>query len=255
MPRPPKPESLDNPLRRLRELLGTAGKPMPQHKLSETLGVPVETLKSIENNRFRGGIPGEALMERISIEFGAVWTEKDKEWQLFPKTPFTQRQYKLWQTASFDRVTEIDALCGALIYLLQQVPDRRFASASDAVFRKLSELANQYGVSTAAREFLRSDLMAVPVWRDGKETRKAEDVVGFERQRDYLRPCQIPDRERLDYRFKAAELPAASSPTNQGPFLLSPAEASARPVKRSSRPRSKRVSVDGAPRTSRLPLR
>lgn len=245
MPRPPKPENLNNPLRKLRELLGTKGKPMPQHKLSESLGVPVETLKSIENGRFRGGIPDEALMERISTEFGAVWTEKDKEWQLFPKTPYTQQQYKLWKTVSFDRVTEIDALCGTLIYLLQQVPDRRFASASDAIFRRLSELAKQYGVSTYADEFLRSDVIAVPVWRDGKETRKPEDIVAFERQRDHMPFRQLPDHERLDYRFKVAELTSTATPAPQP----------VKPIKRSSRPRSTRGAVDGSPKTSRLPPR
>ena len=144
-------------------------------------------------------------------------------------------------------MTEIDALCGALIYLLQQVPDGRFASASDAVLRKLSELAGQYGVSTAASEFLRSDVVAVTLWRDGESTKKPEDVIGFERRRDYIPSCGIarlyglPDRERLDYRFKLAELLPCKTPNSPTPQLLKP----------SSLPRSKQTAKAGLPKTSR----
>jgi transcriptional regulator with XRE-family HTH domain len=241
MPRLPKEENRDSCLRMLRIRLGTPKQPMPQSKLARTLGVSIETIKSLESKRLHKGIPSDAMMEQISREFGAVWSEEDKEWQMLSKTPYTQQQFKLWQTTGFDKVTEIDALCGTLIYLLQHVLNRRFISASDAVLRKLSELADQYGVPTNTREFLRSDVMTVPVWRDGKETRKAEDIVCFERRRDYVPQWQIPNRERLDYRFKLDELPPIKAPFSQSPQLIKP----------SSRPRSKRsAQVDKATRIS-----
>jgi transcriptional regulator with XRE-family HTH domain len=246
MPRPSKPENRNNPLRKLREHLGTNGQPMSQLKLSKLLGVSKETVFSIENGRLNNGNPTPRVLNLINERLGAVWSEEDKEWQLFPGTPLTQQNYKLWSNTKFDRVTEIDALCGALIYLLQHVPDERFAAASDAVFRKLSELAKQYGVSTTAREFLRSDLVAVALWRGGEQTKKSEDVVGFERQRDHIPSCGIsalyglPDRERLDYRFKLAELPLSKTPASPSPHIIKP----------SSGQRSKRAAADGSPKTS-----
>ena len=241
MPKSPKEQNLNSCIRKLRICLGTFEQPMAQAKLAQALGVSTETIKSLESRRLRKGVPSEVMMERISAEFGAVWVEEDKNWQMLPKTPYTQRQYKLWRTAKFDRVTEIDALCGGLIYLLQRVSDRQFPAASEAVFRRLSELVNQYGLSTTAREFIRTYRVAAHIWRNGKVTHQPEDLIGFEWQRDTSPSCRLPeDRERLDYRFKVAELTVAATPP------LRPAKS----VKRSSQQRSTRVSADGATKTS-----
>jgi hypothetical protein len=228
MPRSPKKEHLDNPLRKLREALGTQGKPMPQWKLAAALKLPLETLKSIELGRFREGIPSPQTMEFILSEFGAHWVEKRKEWDfILPGIPYTLANYERWKKASFDRETEIDTLCAGLISLLQRATDSQFASASDAVYRALHEIAKKSGVSVMDPDFLRMDLAIVNIWPSEKHTRTPADIIGFRRERD----CHEPKPKEALFDFRDKLKPAA-------------------PVTPSSRQRSARSGMGGAPRTS-----
>jgi transcriptional regulator with XRE-family HTH domain len=234
----PQAQNRNNPLRQLRECLSSSEKRMSQKRLSEILEISTETLKSIENGRFRGGIPSEKTMERILTEFGAVWSAENQQWEFLKQVPFTRASYELWKTAKFDRVTEIDVLCGGLISLLSRVSDGRFASASDAVYRALHGIAEQHRVSWEDRDSMRMDLAIVNVWRDGKNTRNPSDIVEFKRERDYSESFRDPKRERLDFRAKLADIDAASS------------AGSTESVKPASRPRSRRAAAGESPKTS-----
>jgi hypothetical protein len=245
MPKLPKEENRDSCVRKLRICLGTPEQPMPQLKLAQALKVSVETIKSLENKRLRKGIPGETMMENILTEFGAVWVAEDTAWMFVTKVPATRKRSELWRSATFDRVTEIDVLCGGLISLLGQVSDRQFPSASDAVYRALHEIAKatkvgrdpgvgwEPGISWRDRDFMRMDLAIVNVWRKGKPTNNPSDIIGFRRERDHYESFRDLTRSRLNFRSKL-------------PLIKPPSE----PIKPSSGQRSKRAAADGSPKTS-----
>jgi hypothetical protein len=246
MPRPPKPESLDNPLRKLRELLGTEGKPMSQQQMAGILKLPLETYKSIEIGRFRSGVPYQKTFDLILERFGAVWDEKEKRWDsCYPGLPFTLQNYELRKHARFDRINETDTLANGLISLLLKASDKEFASLSDAIYRELYRLARAYRISSELvpnlpyvdKEFSRMDLALVNIWRDGKNTKNPADIVGLTRERGFH--TSRGDRELLDFRYR-------NSPAKEA----QPRKEKLSRSKPSSRRRSKRVSVDGAPKTS-----
>jgi len=242
MPKAPKEQNLDSCLRKLRNCLGTPERPMAQTKLARALGVSVETIKSLESKRLRKGIPSEAMLECILREFGATWVVEDQAWMFMRNVPFTRKSYELWKSATFDRVTEIDALCGGLISLLGQVPDRRFPSASDAVYRALHEIAKEHavgwepGIGWGDLDFMRMDMAIFNVWRNGKITKNPADIIGFRRERHWNESFRDPKRERLDFRSKLPLIKAVPAG-----------------VKPSSRRRSKRPVEAESPKTSLPP--
>jgi len=228
MPRQPKEQNRDSCIRKLRICLGTHEQPMPQSTLAQALDVSVETIKSLESKRLRKGIPGEAMMEHIQTEFGAVWVAEDEAWMFVTKAgPLSGQNSELWRNAAFDRVTEIDALCAGLISLLGQVSDRKFPAASDAVYNALHEIAKKSGVGWKPgigwgdRDFMNMDLAIVNVWRNGKLTGNPTDVVGFRRERNYrsereVKSFQDLTRKPLDFRSRVPLLKAASvKPSSQ----------------------------------------
>jgi transcriptional regulator with XRE-family HTH domain len=232
MPRPTRPENRENPLRKLREDLE-----MSQLELSKTLGVSKETIFSIENGRLNNGIPTPRVLDLIRDHIGVNWSAEQGRWEAYPGIPFTPKTYELRKRAEFNRIHEADALANGLISLLLKVSDEEFASLSDAIYRELYRLAHVYGISIeyipgipfVDEEFRRMDMAIVNIWRDGKNTKNPEDVVGLRRERGFL--SARDGRELLDFRYRNTQAkPVRSKP--------------------SSRPRLSQIEEDGAPKTS-----
>jgi hypothetical protein len=226
MPRPPKAQSLNNSLRKLREHLGTGDKPMTQRRMAEILKLPLETYKSIESGRFRDGIPSPKTFDIILERFGAVWSPERQQWESsYPGLPFTRKNYELWKNAQFDRVKEADALCNGLISLLLKVSDKQFASLSDAVYRELYRLARVYGVSHELvpnvpyvdEEFTGMDLIVSNISRSGN----LRDIIQLRRERGRL---FRNGRELLDFRYRTESLknPPFESPIKPLPIPVLP---------------------------------
>jgi hypothetical protein len=113
-----------NPLRNLRELLGTGGKRLSTYKLSELVGIPSPTLRSIEIGR---NAFSEGIQQRLRWR-GLNWDQTTKRWVFTynPELPLT-----IDLITSFNRLSrgsdlfqDLDAraLCIKLITLLHTVP-------------------------------------------------------------------------------------------------------------------------------------
>src|SRR5271165_6435207 len=110
MPRPPKKENEENPLKKLREALGKHGIPMPQHTLARRLDLSPETVKAIEAGRRRQGDLGDDLIQRIYVRLGAIWSAGDQKWSTAePGVPLSIEYCDRRQAAEFDRDTETHA--------------------------------------------------------------------------------------------------------------------------------------------------
>jgi transcriptional regulator with XRE-family HTH domain len=145
MPRPPKKENEDNPLRKLRTALGRAGVPMPQHQLAELLGLSPETVKSIEAGRRRNLGLDDRLLDTIYVLFGANWSPKDRKWfSIGSDEPFTREHYQRWREASFDRDVETHALMLRLMLILDYAPERKFSQIANTVETKLQEVLKEF---------------------------------------------------------------------------------------------------------------
>jgi hypothetical protein len=71
---------LDNPLRKLRLILGTDSHPMHQEVFAARIGVPVTTLRSIEGGR--RPMTTENCLSAIAISLLAFWNVTHAEWRV-----------------------------------------------------------------------------------------------------------------------------------------------------------------------------
>lgn len=146
MARPPKEENKDNPLRKLREVLGGDDTPVPQQQLAEFLGVSPETIKAIEGGkRQRGGL-NEEILGRAYINLGAYWSETDQAWfSAGNGESFSREHGERWRKAGFDRDIETHALVLRLLLLLDYAPSRKFKRVADTVELKIREILKEFG--------------------------------------------------------------------------------------------------------------
>jgi hypothetical protein len=78
MARQPKTENAHNPLRQLRELIYTRGTgTATQSELSREIGVPLDTIKSIESGRRP---LSRQIQKTVRVMFGVIWDQKKKQW-------------------------------------------------------------------------------------------------------------------------------------------------------------------------------
>ena len=142
MPRPPKKGNEDNPLRRLRDALGTDQAPIPQHELAELLNLSPETVKSIEAGRRS---LTEKLLEWIYVNLGAYWSERQRTWtSIGSREPFTREASDRWRQAGLDRDLESHSLMLRLMLLLEYAPEEKFKQIADTVEAKLQEVLLEF---------------------------------------------------------------------------------------------------------------
>jgi transcriptional regulator with XRE-family HTH domain len=80
MPRLPKKENSNKPLRRLRRQLG-----LTQPELSDLTGIPIDTIRSLENGRIESMTPD--LLRKIKVKTGGSWDRKTRHWVIGIKEP------------------------------------------------------------------------------------------------------------------------------------------------------------------------
>jgi hypothetical protein len=124
-----------NALRLLRGLLVEKGeKPLTQRKLSEHIGIPLDTIRSIESGRLRDGKPSDAVLDKISRQTGAFWNKEKERWESLlpdlvtpPAEPFSFAVYKQYRSQFIRRPANGPDLIGSLnvkmIELFGTVPD------------------------------------------------------------------------------------------------------------------------------------
>jgi hypothetical protein len=93
MPRPTRPDRLENPIRLLRFVLTEPGKvTLSQTLLSPITDVPLDTLKAVESGRIEK--LSDRILHRIRIQIGAAWNKEDKRWRFWtPDGPLYTREH------------------------------------------------------------------------------------------------------------------------------------------------------------------
>jgi transcriptional regulator with XRE-family HTH domain len=197
MPKSPRPENRNHPLRKLREILGTNNQPMSQPLLGKKLGVSAETIRAIENGHRSGGVPSQKLLDRISRRLGAFWFAPKKTWvcSLPGGLPYTHDTYRLWKKMNIDRIEEADALANGVISLLLGVSDEQFIILSDQLFRLFHELAHEFKI-LPDEEFEGMNMQICNLPQTSKEE------LQFKRQRARWDPTG--KRPLLDFHYRAS---------------------------------------------------
>jgi hypothetical protein len=147
-PNPAKKVSGSNPLRVLREQLGSRGKRLSTYKLSELIGVPGPTLRSIEagKNAFTEGI-----RQRLRWR-GASWDEKTKRWTFtynasLPLTTDLLLSFRrLGRGSPFFQQLDARAICIQVITLLDAVPAADYLASVLRLRDFLQQLRSEYKV-------------------------------------------------------------------------------------------------------------
>jgi DNA-binding XRE family transcriptional regulator len=198
MARHPKPENANNPLRRLRQALAKDGVAMGQDELSKRIGVPVDTIKSVEAGRLSKGMPSRAIQKAIFVHLGVRWHPEEKEWSfLFSQEDPSREDVERYRAAEPDRDTEIHALCLRLICLLQKVPKKNFGVIADTIDDFLVNKAEEQKVDTSS---VGAGLELHPVWRNEKESPFMSDIIGYRRKREQWVKKGSAKRKLFDFR-------------------------------------------------------
>lgn len=134
MPRPPNPKYANNPLRLLRGLLSPNGElhPVTQIRLSEMIGIPLPTIRSVES----GQRPFSPMVRaRVASGTGALWDERRGVWTYCQgeeeeNPTFDQKSYKEWsrnvKRTCKDREQTIRVMSSRLDKLFSETfPNRR----------------------------------------------------------------------------------------------------------------------------------
>jgi transcriptional regulator with XRE-family HTH domain len=91
MPRPTKPERMNNAIRQLRCILANPlnNKPLTQDELAKITDVPLDSLRGIECGR---QALSARMLNRIRCETGAAWNEQDHRWRFWKSDGATYRR-------------------------------------------------------------------------------------------------------------------------------------------------------------------
>jgi hypothetical protein len=95
MPRPTRPELLNNPIRQLRRILAPplGKKYLSQRELSAIVDIPLDSLRSVESNRLDFS---PLMRNRIKCETGGVFDDRDECWRFWkPDGPKYCREHYL----------------------------------------------------------------------------------------------------------------------------------------------------------------
>lgn len=133
MPRPTRPELLNNPIRQLRRLLAPplGKKYLSQRELSVIVDVPLDSLRSVESGRMDFS---PLMRNRIMCETGGVFDDRDECWRFWkPDGPKYCREhylrYRELITKDVEKALPFDAFLAALrIKLLMETlrPEKQF---------------------------------------------------------------------------------------------------------------------------------
>jgi DNA-binding XRE family transcriptional regulator len=145
----PQLERRDNPLRKLRMILGNGPKPMRQDDFAQLIDIPVATIRAIEAGR-RELTWGNCL-GRIAYLLAATFNERDRQWHYMrTKQPYTFSLYEAFtDQRSKDPVLKakcLHALVQRTFDLFKAVPPSRWFAFFVCVMAKLKEAAIEFKI-------------------------------------------------------------------------------------------------------------
>jgi hypothetical protein len=149
----PRTERLDNPLLKLRTILGNGEKPMHQDEFAHLVSIPVATVRAIESGARQ--MTWENSLERIGYLIGATFDERDGEWHyLRTKHLYTFALYRAFTEGERkDPVLKakcLHALVQRALDLFKAVPPNRWLAFFGCVMGKLREAAEEFGIKGRA---------------------------------------------------------------------------------------------------------
>jgi hypothetical protein len=129
MSRPTRPEYLENPIRKLREILAMPGvKHLSQIELSAIVDIPRDSLNSCECGRMTFSV---GMQNRILCETGAAWNANDKRWRFWKSDgPLYTREhfikYRELLGSRMEKAMPLDSFLAALRIklLLEALPPK-----------------------------------------------------------------------------------------------------------------------------------
>jgi hypothetical protein len=170
----PRPERADNPLLKLRTILGNGEKPMHQVEFAQLVNLPVATLRSLEAGRRQ--LTWDNCLERIGYLLGATFDERDGQWHyLRTKHLYT---FSLYQAFTDGRTNDpvlkaksLHALIQRVLELFKAAPPNRWLAFFGCVMGKLKEAADEFEIKGRAKILSQTE----PQW--GLSTR-VQDLDG-----------------------------------------------------------------------------
>jgi DNA-binding XRE family transcriptional regulator len=146
----PQLERRDNPLRKLRIILGNGPKPMHQDDFAHLIDIPVATIRAIEAGRRE--LTWENCLGRIAYLLGATFDERDRQWHYMRARDhlYTFSLYKAFtDKRSKDPVLKakcLHALVQRTLELFKAVPPGRWFAFFGCVMAKLKEAAIEFKI-------------------------------------------------------------------------------------------------------------
>jgi hypothetical protein len=140
----------NNPLRKLRLILGKKDRPLHQEEFADWIGVSVATIRSVEGGR--RPMTGDNCLNQIAIVLFAHWGEHDHEWHLLdPFGPPYQKQHSVLvkQFDHSDPYTDDQALhhlISRLLDLFAATTRQQRLSLLIYVNKHLAEIAKESGL-------------------------------------------------------------------------------------------------------------
>lgn len=145
----PRPERLDNPLLKLRTILGNGEKPMHQVEFAQLVNLPVTTLRAFESGART--LTWENGLERIGYLIGATFDERDGQWRYMrTKHLYT---FGLYQAFTEGRIKDtvlrtkcLHAFVQRTFDLFKAVRPNRWLAFFGCVMGKLKEAADEFEI-------------------------------------------------------------------------------------------------------------
>ena len=177
MPKPPKAENVNNPLKRLRTILD-----LSQPAFATVLGVSPNTIASMEVAGRRK--LKQDIFRRIACFTGAILV--DNQWSFFfTGAKYTKDSYAHWRLARFDRERETHAACLRLLILLQSCVDRDFLTLIERTENFIAERRTQYDIAIKDPDFTNAGYRTgIPVNKDElQRASEDESPIGYRWER------------------------------------------------------------------------
>jgi hypothetical protein len=207
MPKKPKAETLTHPLRILRSLIGSTGKPMSQDRFSAISGIPVDTLRSAENRRRPLTLQ---MLDLIRIKVGAQWSSSRNKWLVAFSRAQDKEEFSLAHLIAYRHAIkegswngplvknmDLYALCRRLIGLLQSIDKDKFQETFMKLYVYLEECWTETGEPVELNEFYRDTALYLRIGKDPK----TNEILAVQKRYPFMDagkpPGQLP---RLDFK-------------------------------------------------------
>jgi hypothetical protein len=176
----PRADRLENPLLKLRTILGNGEKPMHQVEFGQLVDLPVATVRAIEAGR--RAMTRENSLGRIEYLIGASFDERSGQWRYMrTKHAYTVDLYRAFTDKrdkdSILKAKSLHALVWRTLSLFKAVPPDRWFSFFACVMAKLREAADEFKIKGRVEILAQTE----PQWG---LLRRVQDADGTQYQPD-----------------------------------------------------------------------